>query len=226
MALSKTFYVLAGLAGLILIAQEFEICDSLFRNPIIFTFLAFFLHNRFSVERRMKFYNIWAKWTTIVCFIWFVWDRYINENRITSIGQRFIDFLIAVIQTIVVSQNCDIGKLLMNPTYLFLDIFCSKQMVLLQDETDMAEIMLWLTTIFELSISFWTKDHFFIDGVIDISTPLALYSSTMVTIMYLNILPYFRDTYYYDSFGKLIMIALSFYNLTFTLGIFFIYTLT
>ncbi|AYV83723.1 MAG: hypothetical protein Hyperionvirus10_59 [Hyperionvirus sp.] len=214
-----------------ILIQPVGICDSLFLDPMMFTMLAFLVNDMFqTLEMKQKFFDRWVKYTTVGCASWFIWDL-INGETIISIAAtaRFMDFFMAVIQTIIATRQFEIKKLLINPTYLVVDIFCSKKIVPTRDESDLGEIFHLVAIILEYFlwspyISQWSAKHCFIDGMFDISTPFGLYSTTMIIIMYLNMVSYLRYAHIYHI-TKIILIALSFYNMTFALGIFFIYTL-
>ncbi|AYV80531.1 MAG: hypothetical protein Harvfovirus2_61 [Harvfovirus sp.] len=225
-------YLLSGLATWAFnknVLQPFGICDSFFKDPVMFIILALSadkFSSRFPVEQRKTFYDLWAKAAAVVCALWCLCNALIDkEIKITIEALAWaVDLFMVVVQTSILSGKFNLKALLMNPTYPFLDLFCSNKPVLILQNanriwiiTIISESFLWFSLVY-----LWSKNHCFIDDMMDISTPFGFYSTTMVTIMFLNFVAYIRNSTL-PLLPKSIMIIISFYNTTFAVAMFFIY---
>ncbi|AYV78367.1 MAG: hypothetical protein Edafosvirus11_2 [Edafosvirus sp.] len=212
-----------------MLLNKMGFCDSFFKNPVMFTLFAFTVNeftSHFSAEQVKNGYSMIAKGTTVISVIWFIYDLLVNKKISEVIEDLawFYDLVPAVIVMMIIVKKYDVKKLLLDPTYLLLDVLhanTSIEKVSVKGKRKLLITVLVEATLWIPIALIWSLTHCFIDGMIDLKTPLGFYSTMMITIMYLNIVPFLQKSTVMTFSMKIIMIALSFYNTTFALGAFF-----
>ncbi|AYV84332.1 MAG: hypothetical protein Hyperionvirus22_33 [Hyperionvirus sp.] len=214
------------------------VCDTFLKNPVACTICALLIDEGLriccSLQQRKKFYNGWGVCTTIGCLIWFCYEAFIVQKMTFSFEAVawFVDFVPAVLLTLLMAKDYDLKKLLLNPTYLLVDVCCSEKKdkvrgdlfvnlyvslikLLFIGAIVIVECFLWWPIVL-----IWSKDHCFIDGMTDVGTPFGVYVTSMVVIMYLNMVAYFKDCDRLNVFVKIVLWGVSFLNTTFALAVF------
>ena len=191
-----------------------EICNTYFKMPVMFTLLAYVVNKAlsyFTINTQYSIYNYLAKTVSMLCFTYYIYEAFIHKTITIKIEALawFVDLVMSVVAlTIISGYKYQLIELLLNPTKPLLDIIYANRYVVFDKSklyfTAIVESFLWIPIVY-----IWSQDHCFIDGLIDMSTPLGIYSTTMISIMYMVLVP---NMYVENTLWRIVLYYLSFYN--------------
>jgi hypothetical protein len=126
----------------------------------------------------------------------------------------FVDLLMAVYATMIYANKYHITMpLLFDPTqYLFEMIYNNHNNTPTHQQRHLLmysviiESILWIPF-----VVYWSWNNCFIDGMMDMSNPIALYSTLMITNMYMNLIPHILIKHRL-SLMSILLFFVAFYN--------------